>query len=236
MPPQTTPHILRTQLENLIDDTFDITHTYQLLTQAKNFIETFYKLAILQAYDGSQIASPGENYLSLKQLPADFKMMTKLVLGPSGSTTASEYYPIPMNRREMMQKVARRYYIDYKKMVQGLPALGLTGSLGAAQVIGMHYTVRTPDLTEANEEATGIILWPDEFQAIIPYQAAKIIQGNTDADEINFRMSAKQDEEYMRLLDALIAWDHDIKLSQMNNQLGYADDARDDVGFDVGSM
>lgn len=235
--PQFTPKMLRTQLENLIGDTFDVTHTYQLLTQAKNYIETTLKLAILQSYDGSQTANPGDTYLTLKSLPADFKTMNKVVLGLSGGTTVSTYYPIPMNKREQMQKVARRYYIDHKRAVQGLTALGLTGSVASAQVIGMHYQAKTDALTEANENTAGIILWPDEFQPIIPYQAAKIIQANTDADEINFRMSSYQEAEYQRLLDAFIAWDHDIKLSQMNGQGGYSDEVGDiDTPFDIGSL
>lgn len=235
--PLFTPKMLRTQLENLIGDTFDVTHTYQLLTQAKNYLETTLKLAILQAYDGSQTANPGDNYLTLKTLPSDFKTMNKLVVGPSGSTSPVQYYPIPMNKRELMQKISRRFYIDWKKMVQGTASLGLTGSVASASTIGMHYQVKTDDLTEANENTTGIILWPDEFQPIIPYQVAKIIQANTDADEINFRMSAAQEAEYQRLLDAFIAWDQDIKLSQMNFQGGYSDETIDgDIAFDVGSM
>ncbi|OLS16010.1 MAG: hypothetical protein RBG13Loki_0388 [Promethearchaeota archaeon CR_4] len=233
--PAITPLVLRTQLENLIGDTFDVTHTYQLLTQAKNHIETTLKLAVLQAYDSSQTASPGDTYLTLKSLPSDFKSMNKLVLS-NGSTTTT-YYPIPMSKREMMQKVARRYYIDYKRMVQGSTALGLCGSIGTAQTIGMHYQASTPALTEVNEGTTGVVLWPDEFQPIIAYQAAKIIQANTDADEINFRMSKEQEAEYQRLLDALIAWDHEIKLSEMGNQRGYADEVMDgEAGFDVGLL
>lgn len=232
--PTITPKVLRTQLESLIGDTFDTTHTYQLLTQAKNWIETTYKLAILQDYDGSQTASPGDTYLSLKSLPATFKSMNKLVVGPSGSQGV-EFFPIGFNQREQMQKMARRYYIDYKRMVQGSTALGLTGSIGTSSVIGMHFQVKTDALTEANEDTAGVILWPDEFQPIIPYQAAKIIQGNADADDINFRMSTMQEAEYQRLLDGLIAWDHDIKLSQMNGQGGYAD-SEADSDIDIGLM
>lgn len=230
--PTFTPKQLRTQLENLIGDTFDVTHTYQLLTQAKNWVETTYKLAILQAYDGSQTANPGDTYTTLKSVPSDFKMMRKVVLGPSGATMAIEYFPIPFAKRELYQKSARRYYIDWKRAVQGQTCLGLTGSVGTAQVIGMYYQIATDALTEANEN-TAVVLWPDEFQPLIPYQAAKIIQANTDADEINFRMSAAQEAEYQRLLDGLVAWDADIKLSEMNYQGGYAEE---DAPFDIGLL
>lgn len=233
--PVITPKVLRTQLENLIGDSYDVTHSYQLLTQAKNYIETVYKLAILQAYNGSQTANPGDTYLTLKSLPVDFKSMNKLVL-VNGNMSLT-YYPIGMNMRESMQKVARRYYIDWKRAVQGQTALGLTGTVATALTIGMHYQVATADLTEAAENTAGIVLWPDEFQPLIVYQAAKIIQANIDADEINFRMSAMQEAEYQRLLDGLIAWDADIKLSQMNGQLGYSEETIDgNAAFDVGLL
>lgn len=234
--PTFTPAQLRTQLENLIGDTFDVAHTYQLLTQAKNWVETTYKLAILRAYDGSQTASPGDVYTTLKSLPTDFKSMNKVLVGPSG-VKPIEYFPVPFNKRELFQKISRRYYIDYKRAVQGSTALGLTGAVGSTSVIHLHYQVATADLTEANESTPGIVLWPDEFQPLIPYQAGKIIQANTDADEINFRMSVEQEREYQRLLDAFIAWDADIKLAEMGNQLGYADDYGDsDQMFDLGSL
>lgn len=229
--PAITPAVLRQQFENLIDDTFDITHTYQLMTQAKNYIETTLKLAILEGSDSSQTANAGDTYLTLKALPADFKSMRKVVVG------IIPYYPIPFDKKIAFRQIPRRYYIDYKRAVQGLTALALTGVVATAQTINMFYTVTTPACTEANEDTAGVILWPDEFQPIIPYQMAKLVQANIDADEINFRMSASQEAEYQRLLDSFIAWDHDIKLAQMNNQLGYADDVMDgDYAFDIGLM
>lgn len=233
----TTPKMLRTQFENMVEDTHDTAHTYQLLTQAKNEIETVYKLAILQAYDGSQTAEVGDTYLSLKSVPSDFKLLTKLTLSKSGSPAAIPYFPINMNRREAMQRMARRYYIDFKKAVQGLPCLGLTGSVASSHTINMYYQVKTEDLTESNENTAGIVLWPDEFQPIIVYRAAEIFQGNIDTDDISFVMSPKQKKVYEELLDAFIGWDQDIKLSQMNNQLGYADDVSDiEMPFDLGSL
>lgn len=224
-----TPLELRTQFENLIGDSHDVTHTYQLLTQAKNEIETKLKLKILEANDASQTANSGDTYLTLKSLPANFKQMNKLFVG------TIQYFPIPFNQRITYRQSARRFYIDYKRMVAGSTALGLCGAVASAQTINMFYTAKTDDLTEAVENTAGLILWPDEFQPIIPYKAAKIFEANIDADDIAFRMSAAQEAEYQSLLDAFIAWDQDIKLAEMNNQGGYADDYND-IPFDVGSM
>lgn len=230
--PTITPKILRTQLENLASETGeDITHAYQLLTQAKNWVETTLKLAILRSSDSSQTLNPGDTYLTLKSIPADFKNMNKVTVG------IIPYWPVRFDQRIAFRQIARRYYIDYKRMVQGQTAIGFTGSVGTSQAINMFYQIATDPLTQTNENTAGVVLWPDEFQPLIPYQAAKILQANIDPDEIAFRQSSEQEAEYQRLMDGLIAWDHDIKLAEMNNQGGYADDVIDqNAGFDIGLL
>ncbi len=131
------------------------------------------------------------------------------------------YYEVPFSQRINLRNAARRFYIDYKKMVQGLPCLGIMGANGSAQTIYQTYQVATPDLTQENEDQAGIVLWPDRFQKLIAYRAAKILQGNVDADDTNFRMSEEQEIQYQNLLDGFIGWDHDLKLSGMGGRLGY---------------
>lgn len=214
-----------------MDDSIDVTLAYQLLTIAKNDIETKLKLAILRASDSSQTTSPGDTYLTLKSLPTDFKSMRKLVVG------TIPYYPVPFDKRIGFRNTARRYYIDYKRMVQGSTCLGLCGSAGSSQSINVFYQVATDPLTETNEDTLGVILWPDEFQHLIAYHVAKIKTGAIDADleTIKFNLSAQQEAEYQNLMDGLIAWDHDIKLAEMGNALGYADE-EDEAPFDVGLL
>lgn len=227
--PTITPAYLRTQLENLTDDQYDVDFEYQLLTQAKNDLENKLRLAILQDMDQTQTANVGDTYQTLKSLPATCRFVTKVMVG------SIQYFPIRYDQLVTHQNVARRFYIDHKKMVQGAACLGLTGKVGSSQAITVFFQASTPALTQANENTVGVILWPDEFQPIIPYHVGRILQGNVDADETNFRMSAGQELEYQNLMDGLIAWDQDLKLAAMNNQGGYADEYGE-IAFDVGSL
>lgn len=226
--PTFTPAQLRAQFENLVDDTHDITHTYQLLTQAKNLVERLMKLKILESSDATQTWSPGDTYLTLKSMPADFRLMLSLYVG------TIPYYPVSFAKRITYRSVARKYYIDHKKQVHGDAALGIMGSAGSAQIITQNYLVKTDDLTEDNENDAGVVLWPDEFQPIIPYIAARIYQANIDPDDIAIRQAVAQDVEVQRLWEGMVAWDHDLKLAEMGGRTGYADE--EDVGTDLGLM
>ncbi len=225
-----TPHELRTQFENLISDSHDITHTYQLLTQAKNKIETMLKLKVLENTDTTQIWSPGDTYTTLKTIPSDFRQMLRLFIG------RYEAWPVSSAEKVRFQNAARRYYIDHKRQVAGLTALGIMGSTGSGQTISQVYQVTTADLTEDNEDTAGVILWPAEFQPIIPYVAARVFQANIDPDDISVRQAIAQDREAQDLLDAMIAWDQDIKLAAMGNQGGYASEVDDDDHIPVGML
>ncbi len=227
--PTITPLYLRTQLENLIDDAYDTDFEYQLLTQSKNDIENKLKLAILQDIDQTQTANVGDSYLTLKSLPATCRTVNKIDVG------IIQYFPARYDQLVTFRNSPRKYYIDYKKMVQGLPCLGLTGKVGSSQPITIFFQAGTQALTQANETTAGVVLWPDEFQPLIPYHVGRILQGNVDADEINFRMSAEQEAEYQNLMDGFIAWNADLKLAEMNFQGGYADEYTE-IPFDVGYL
>lgn len=221
---------LRDAFELLVDDSPDIDQTYRLLTQAKNLLETTYKLKVLENTDQTQIWSPGDVYTTLKAIPTDFRQMLRVFVG------RYEFWPISSAQKIRFQNAPRRFYIDHKLQIAGLPALGIMGSSGSAQTISQVYLMKTDDLTEDNEEDDGVILWPDEFQPILPYMAAAIYQSNIDPDDIAIRQSLAQEKAALDILDALVAWDHDIKLSAMNNQGGYASDVDDDDHIPVGML
>ena len=227
-----TPKQIRTVFENLVDDTMDITYTYQLLTQVKNWIEIMLNLYILQTTDESQTASSGDSYTTLKTVPTDFRKMINLYVG------TLEYWPVPFAQRIRYKDTSRRYYIDYKRWVAGSTALGLTGKVtGSSQTITQVYLVETGDLTEANEDTAGVILWPDEFQLVIANLAAKIKNANIDPDEINFRQALEHDREFARFLEPLIAWDHELKLSAQNDRRGYfQEELEENETFDIGTL
>lgn len=205
--------------ENLIQDTHDITHTYALLSSAKNKIERLYKLAILINTDTSKTAAVGDGYLTMKALPTDFREMIKLYVG------TMPYWPVPYASRISFRDAARRYYIDHKNA-----QFALCGTIGSVATISQIYRIKTTDLTEANEDTDNIITWPEEFQPLVAYEAAKIFLQNIDPDTTAVAQGNYNAAEHQALLDSFIAWDHDIKLAAMNNQGGYADDVLDGEG------
>lgn len=221
-----TGRTLATQFQNIIDDEYDITHTYQLMTQAKNKIELMYKPLILQNVDTSQVANAGDTYLSLKTLPADYRSTVSMMVG------FYMYLQLPFAQRIAFRLMPRRFYVDMRNK-----KFGLTGQLGASATISHCYVTTSPDFTEANEDTDGICLWPDELQPLLPYEMARIIRADIDPDDVA-RGAAQADEaEYQKFLDAFIHWDADLKLQAIGGQGGYAPEmARDLDGFDSGSI
>lgn len=220
---------LYTQFDQLVgEDGYDKTHSYQLMTQAKNLIEDELKLKILESVDVSKTANVGDTYLTMKALPVDYRNTIKISVG------ALPYISIPFRLREQMANMPRRFYVDQKNK-----QFALTGKVASSQTINHFYQCTTGEITETIEGnlTSTIILWPTRFHPILPYKMAQIYQANIDADFMAFRMSPGQAEQYEAIKDSLIAWDHDIKLQDMNFQGGYADDVADgDYPFDVGSM
>jgi hypothetical protein len=213
---------LATQFRNLVDDDFDTTHLYQLLSQAKNYVERVYKLEICKKLDSSQTASVGDTYTSYKNLPTDFRSLLKIQLD------RIPYTPCRFEEQITYRNVARRVFIDMANN-----RFAPTGPVSNPGTWNIFYIYKTTDFTEANKSSS-VCVWPDEFQPLIPYQAAKIFQANIDGDAISFRMSEEQESEYQRMLDALVGWDADLKLSSMDGRTGFHESTLDeetDIGL-----
>lgn len=213
---------MATQFRNLVDDDFDTTHMYQLLSQAKNYVERTEKPEILKTMY-SVAASAGDSYTNPKALPSDFRTFVKL------SLDRLKYTLCRFEDQVLYRNSARRAFINL-----GANTFAPTAPISTSGTWYLFYFKKTPDFTEDNEEDS-VCLWPDEFQPLIPYQAAKIYQANIDADAIAFRMSAEQEAEYERLLAAFRAWDHDLKTASMDGRTGF-DTEEDDIGIDIGLM
>ncbi|MES2224999.1 MAG: hypothetical protein V4478_03355 [Patescibacteria group bacterium] len=213
---------LATQFRNLVDDDFDTTHMYQLFSQAKNNIERTYKPEVLKKLDQTQTSSVGDSYNTAKALPADFRTFCKVYLG------RIEYLFVTFEQSVMYRNAPRKIFANY-----GANTFSPTGPVSVADTWSIFYIPKTEDFTEDNADEV-VCLWPSEFHPLIPYEAAKIYQANIDADAIAFRMSAAQEKEYDRLLNAFIHWDHDIKLAAMNGQTGFADQG--DYPIDIGML
>jgi hypothetical protein len=209
-------------LERLIGEAPDQTRSIQLLNTSKNRTERDHKLLICQETDESQTANPGETYLSTKNLPTGWRGTVKMVVG------TTPYLPIPFRNRIAHRNSARRYYIDVKNN-----RFALCGTVGSAKTICHTFIKKTDDYTTDNLDET-IITWPEEFHALVAYDAAAVYLGIDDLDTINNTKGRYSAAEHQRLLDGLIAWNADLQLAEMGGALGYADD--DDLPEDIGLM
>lgn len=189
---------------------------YDLMEEAKNQIEDELKLAILKSVDTSQTANVGDTYLTMKSLPTDWRQTLKIVVGNI------LFAPVKYTSREAYRNAARRYYLDYKNQ-----KYALCGSIGSSQPINHYYMVTTPIISSSNEDDPTAIVWPDRFKNLLPYKMALVHQTTSQGDVTSYRLGPGASAAYEDLLDAFIAWDHDLKLQDMNGRTGYADDVDD---------
>lgn len=215
---------LATQFRNLVDDDFDTTHLYQLLSQAKNNIERTEKPELLKALDSTKTASVGDTYTNPKALPTDFRVPVKLYLD------RNEYKPVKFEDQILFRNVGRKYFINVRANT-----FAPTGPVSNAGTWNLFYIVKTEDFTEDNEDEE-VCEWPSEFHGLIPYEAAKIYQANIDGDAISFVMSEKQEEERERILAGFRAWDHDLKLAAMDGRTGFDPSEANAPDEDLGNM
>lgn len=210
---------------NLIGDELDETLTYQLLTQAKNDIERLYKPKILEALDSSQTASPGDTYLTMKDLPTDWRETISLYVGDY------PYYPRPFSQRRGFRNLPRRYFIDHKNL-----QYSLSGQVGTGQTIYHTFIEKTDDLTVDNEDSV-IITWPSEFHPLVAWEAAKVNLGGIDPDDIAIRQAQFSAAQYQKILDGFLAWDQNLKIGELGGALGYAPEVDEQIeDFDLGRM
>lgn len=211
---------------SVIDDTPDPNETYLLFNQVKDLIEDTYTPKFLESVDTSQTANVGDTYLTMKPLPDDYRSTHKIVLTNSG-TVEIPISQVSFRDRAKWQKIMRKFYVDIKNK-----QFALCGSVSSTMTINHYYQPYTGQFGVYNENSANPILWPARFWALIPYGAAAIKQGNFDADAMTFRMSLEQQSTFDTLLTAFLSFDHDLKLQDINNRLGYADGYGDD--FDNG--
>lgn len=217
---------LRLRFETRARGTHDIDDTYDILTSARGRIEDMYNLKISEALDVSQIANPGDTYLTAKNLPADWRKTKKMVVD------IIPYYPIPFKQRIGYRFSARHYTIDERNK-----KFYLTGSVAANKVINHFYQVSyTPFSADVENQTIDntFLAWPYEYWPLLILEAQAEFLGGIDGDDIARVLGAAAAARHERLLDGLLAWDHDLKLQSMGGALGYAD--QDDRPFDVGLL
>ncbi len=220
-----TPAELIEQFEYLIDDSTDEDAQYRLMTQAKNKVEMELKLLILQDVDSTQISNSGDNYLSMKTLADDARLLLKLTVGTQGLT----YRPVAFMDRESWKNAARRYYIKWKTR-----QFALTGTSQTTQVINQYFLSKTDPITIDDADDAAIIVWPDEFKPLIPYVMAGIVQANVDPDAITIAQALQQYAQGQIILDSFREWDTTLKLEEADNRGGFESDHEGPEGAEDG--
>lgn len=204
-----TPKELKTFFEGLVDDSHDVTHTYQLMALTKNKIERREKPPMLLDVNSSKSRSAGDTYLSTKDLPSDFREMIELYVG------TTRYSQIPFVDRIRFKDAAHRFYIDHKNS-----KFGICGTAGASETIHQHYLIKTTDPSESNED-NSIFVWPSDFHPLIAFEMAGLHGGIIDPDTIANVKARNSLGYYQDLLAAFRDWIHDQKLAAMDHRGGF---------------
>jgi hypothetical protein len=217
-----TPEDVKELFESLVEESPEESLTYNLMEICKNKVESELKLEILKDVDSTQTANPGDTYTSMKTLSDNARLLLKLTVGNI------PYIPVSFVNRENFRSAARRYYVDWKNK-----QFALCGSIASSQTIRQYFLTKTTRITADNADDASTIVWPDEFKPLIAFLMARIYQGNIDPDDIAIRQGLEQTREATALLDAMIGWDHDIKLAAMGNVGGFASDQEGESGLDI---
>lgn len=199
-----------TQFEGLVDDSLDQTLEIQLANNAKNKLERELKLLIHQKERATNTTSANQTYTTAISLAADFRAWVTLYIG------TELYLPIPFRHRVNFRDTAMRYYTDHR-----LQKFYLTGTQSSSQTITETYIYKTDDITAASVAlgaAAGgtTVTWPTEFHGLIAYEMAKLFYA-IDAGDKARSWDDRWEAHAQLIRKALIEWDHDLKLQEMQD-------------------
>lgn len=152
-----TPDQIVEQFESLADDALDETTEYFLLNEVKDDLECDEEWKILKTLDETQSANPGDTYLTMKTLPADFGLPSQD--GIYVGTDVLPYIEVPFEDRIRWQFASHRYYID-----EGSGTYAICGSPNPGGTI--HFFYQKTSATLAKDGAAWI--FPARFHPILP--------------------------------------------------------------------
>ena len=197
---------LKIFVESLIDDSIEEDLFYSLLNAAKDKLEDEREWEILKDWDNSLLWTPGDTYLTDKNMPATFRSMYGdgvIYLGED-----SRYYPVPFKDIYRYRNATNRYAIDYLNN-----KLRIIGSENQAMTINIPFLVTTADITDTTEWA-----FPSRYHKILGFRVAAYYTGGVDTDDIYARMSPFHRAAAMELEDGLRRWNTRMALMVMNNR------------------
>ncbi len=196
---------IKTFFENLIEDSVDDDFVYDLMTHAKDVIESSIELEILKKLDSSQSVSGGDTVATEKSLPSDF--YAPLIQGGLFVDT-KECIQVPYEQYRTYKDASGYFFIDYKNS-----KFYLTGTQGASATLYFWYIYATADM------AAGITpVWPAKFHKLIAFIMAELYEAGLDSDDLSYKMSAEQKRQKQVLWDSMVRWNARLQLAAMNGR------------------
>lgn len=208
---------LKNFTESLLDgDSIDDELFYVLANVARVLIEEDKDWRVLETDDVSQISSPGDTFLTMKDLPGDFSIPNG-VFTVDSDNNKEDYQPYKFSERYAYKDSGRRFYIDY-----GSNKFALTGTKSKQATIHLIYK-------KTSAEITSVVAWefPDRFHPILGFIIAEIYKGGVDYDQTNALQAVQHDKKAKALWNAMELWDNNLKFKEMGGQYGGQDDAYD---------
>jgi hypothetical protein len=185
---------IKTFVEALYDDTIDDDLFYNILNMVKEEVEGWVMWEYLKSIDSSQTANPSDTYLTMKTLPADFKMpLGDLYVGAS---MLNIYKPVPFEKRNLYLNNSFKYYIDYKNQ-----QFALIGNQGSAQTIYLPYISTSDDITSSTSWS-----FPAWCHKLLGIMALAYVEAGVDVDDIFARMSNEHKLMATSLRSRMLRW------------------------------
>lgn len=198
---------IKTMANSILDDTIEETLFYQLLNVAKNRVEEMRPWQFLKVVDTTQTASTGDNYLTMKTLPTDFRYDYKMFVGDD----YTEYLPIPFELRKAYKDSAKCYYIDLANS-----QFAICGTVSTGGTINLYYIKTTPDVAEGTSP-----IWPARFHSLLAYMVAGYFMMGVDTDDLYARMSTENKMAAKEIKRSMVMWDAHLKGRTLNHQTGF---------------
>lgn len=196
---------IKTQFENIIDDSVDSEFTYQLMNIARVQIEGERDWEFLKKLDTSKTRTLGDTYATEKDLPSDFVLPTYMHLADS----SEEVLQIPFQSKEEYKSHSDKYFIDVLNS-----KYYLTGIATETKVINFFYIHTSDDI-----EATTSPIFPTRFHTILAFYMAMIYY-NVDFDDVTLRgkIGDKNLMIFITLKGSMAMWDTKLKLKAIENK------------------
>lgn len=188
-------------VEEILNDSQDPNFWLFYINAGKQNLETERDWNFNRALDTSQSTQAGDNYLSMKTLPADFLETRKLYL----QNDLTPMVLIPYDQRDRFKDIYKRYYIDYINK-----QFAVCGAGNGTRTLNHFYARFTPDITLLTTP-----VWPVGHHYLV-FKTVEAFMSGSDGDEVNARMGPQNLRLAMEARKALIMWDARQKTLEYN--------------------